>query len=515
MACDRAEPVQAEAEAFWAKAFPDKPMAKLEEYGFIQSRPRGEFHANNQAMTKLLHRSIGLGSGERDLEAYAGLRKHFEESPVSTLRDMLELKSDRAPIDVAEVESVGDIVSRFCTGGMSLGAISRETHETIAIAMNRIGGKSNSGEGGEDPVRWEPLQGVTDGSAAALPHLTGLRDGDIATSKIKQVCCARCACCVCWALRKCPMGAAWQRGAAMAYLACRVPGQHSERQPSTANVSYRNRRLGEAAKCACVMRLWSGSMASWPAGRTHEYRKACGAFAALRRVRGVVLSRGAMQVASGRFGVTPEFLVNADQLEIKIAQGAKPGEGGQLPGKKVSPYIASLRRSKPGVPLISPPPHHDIYSIEDLAQLIYDLHMVQPTAKVSVKLVGEAGIGTVASGVAKANADVIQVRAALASASVVWRPASENVAQRCCGYAYVHARLHASLELMNPTGPCVCRSPDTMVAPARRRSRRSSTPAARWRWVSPRRTSRSSRTSCASACCFVRTAACAMAATSS
>ena len=118
-----------------------------------------------------------------------------------------------------------------------------------------------------------------------------------------------------------------------------------------------------------------------------------------------------VQVASGRFGVTPQFLVNADQLEIKIAQGAKPGEGGQLPGKKVSPYIASLRRSKPGVPLISPPPHHDIYSIEDLAQLIYDLHMVQPTAKVSVKLVGEAGIGTVASGVAKANADVIQARA--------------------------------------------------------------------------------------------------------
>lgn len=115
------------------------------------------------------------------------------------------------------------------------------------------------------------------------------------------------------------------------------------------------------------------------------------------------------QVASGRFGVTPSFLVNAEQLEIKIAQGAKPGEGGQLPGKKVSPYIASLRKSKAGVPLISPPPHHDIYSIEDLAQLIYDLHMVNKSAKVSVKLVAEAGIGTVASGVAKANADVIQV----------------------------------------------------------------------------------------------------------
>ena len=114
-------------------------------------------------------------------------------------------------------------------------------------------------------------------------------------------------------------------------------------------------------------------------------------------------------MASGRFGVTPEFLVNARQLEIKIAQGAKPGEGGQLPGKKVSPYIANLRRSKPGVPLISPPPHHDIYSIEDLAQLIHDLHQANPAAFVSVKLVAEAGIGTVACGVAKANADVIQV----------------------------------------------------------------------------------------------------------
>lgn len=114
-------------------------------------------------------------------------------------------------------------------------------------------------------------------------------------------------------------------------------------------------------------------------------------------------------MASGRFGVTPQFLTQAEQLEIKIAQGAKPGEGGQLPGKKVSPYIADLRRSKPGVPLISPPPHHDIYSIEDLAQLIYDLHQVNKNAKVSVKLVAEAGIGTIASGVAKANADIIQV----------------------------------------------------------------------------------------------------------
>ena len=124
---------------------------------------------------------------------------------------------------------------------------------------------------------------------------------------------------------------------------------------------------------------------------------------------GDVATSAIRQVASGRFGVTTAFLMGADQLEIKVAQGAKPGEGGQLPGKKVSPYIASLRRSKAGVPLISPPPHHDIYSIEDLAQLIYDLHMVNPKAKVSVKLVGQAGIGTVASGVAKANADIIQI----------------------------------------------------------------------------------------------------------
>ncbi|CAI0439969.1 unnamed protein product [Linum tenue] len=216
------------------------------------------------------------------------------------LRDLFEFKSDRAPIPVGKVEPATSIVKRFCTGGMSLGAISRETHEAIAIAMNRIGGKSNSGEGGEDPIRWNPLTDVVDGYSSTLPHLKGLQNGDTATSAIKQV-------------------------------------------------------------------------------------------------------------ASGRFGVTPTFLVNADQLEIKIAQGAKPGEGGQLPGQKVSAYIARLRNSKPGVPLISPPPHHDIYSIEDLAQLIFDLHQVNPRAKVSVKLVAEAGIGTVASGVAKANADIIQI----------------------------------------------------------------------------------------------------------
>jgi len=183
------------------------------------------------------------------------------------LRDLLEFQSERQPIPVESVEPASIIMERFVTGGMSLGAISRETHEVIAIAMNRIGGKSNSGEGGEDPIRWTHLSDVENGLSGTLPHLKGLENGDIASSAIKQV-------------------------------------------------------------------------------------------------------------ASGRFGVTPSFLANSEQIEIKIAQGAKPGEGGQLPGKKVSPYIASLRNSKPGVPLISPPPHHDIYSIEDLAQLIYDLHQV-------------------------------------------------------------------------------------------------------------------------------------------
>uniref|UniRef100_A0A7R9Z740 glutamate synthase (ferredoxin) n=1 Tax=Chlamydomonas euryale TaxID=1486919 RepID=A0A7R9Z740_9CHLO len=294
--------LQSEAEELWAKAFPEKAMTKLEDYGFIQSRAKGEFHSNNQTMAKLLHKSIGLGDGSvASDEAYKAYMQHFAEAPAAVLRDCLELKSDKSPISIDEVEPAADIMARFCTGGMSLGAISRETHETIAIAVNRIGGKSNSGEGGEDPIRWSKLSDVdSNGKSSTVAYLKGLENGDIATSKIKQV-------------------------------------------------------------------------------------------------------------ASGRFGVSPQFLVNADQLEIKVAQGAKPGEGGQLPGPKVSPYIASLRRSKPGVPLISPPPHHDIYSIEDLAQLIYDLHQVNQAAKVSVKLVAEAGIGVIASGVAKANADVIQV----------------------------------------------------------------------------------------------------------
>ncbi|PSS15725.1 Ferredoxin-dependent glutamate synthase [Actinidia chinensis var. chinensis] len=282
--------------SFWVKAFSEDTAKRLENFGFIQFRPGGEYHGNNPEMSKLLHKAVR----QKSESAYSVYQQHLSNRPVNVLRDLLEFKSDRPPIPVGKVESASSIVQRFCTGGMSLGAISRETHEAIAIAMNRLGGKSNSGEGGEDPIRWSPLIDVVDGYSPTLPHLKGLQNGDTATSAIKQV-------------------------------------------------------------------------------------------------------------ASGRFGVTPTFLVNADQLEIKIAQGAKPGEGGQLPGKKVSAYIARLRNSKPGVPLISPPPHHDIYSIEDLAQLIFDLHQVNPRAKVSVKLVAEAGIGTVASGVAKGNADVIQI----------------------------------------------------------------------------------------------------------
>ena len=294
----------AETALFAASNFPgeNEVLSGIAARGMFQVKPGLEYHANNQEMSKLLHKAVGLGGKkeEGDFDAYKLYQEERNERPATSLRDMLMIESDRKPIDIDEVESVGDISARFCTGGMSLGAISRECHEAIAIAMNRIGGKSNSGEGGEDPQRYETISADADGNSDDFPHLNGLKTGDIASSAIKQV-------------------------------------------------------------------------------------------------------------ASGRFGVTTSFLMAADQLEIKVAQGAKPGEGGQLPGKKVSPYIASLRRSKAGVPLISPPPHHDIYSIEDLAQLIYDLHMVNPKAKVSVKLVGQAGIGTVASGVAKANADIIQI----------------------------------------------------------------------------------------------------------
>lgn len=283
---------------FHQRAFPELNGKKLENFGFFQYRPGGEYHMNSPELSKALHKAV---ADRHNYDHYEVYKQQLVHRPVTALRDLLDFESDRPSIPLAEVESVTEIVQRFCTGAMSLGSLSREAHETLAVAMNRLGGKSNSGEGGEDPVRFVVLEDVDEtGHSQLLPHLKGLRNGDTASSAIKQV-------------------------------------------------------------------------------------------------------------ASGRFGVTPEYLMSARQLDIKIAQGAKPGEGGQLPGKKVSPYIATLRRSKPGVTLISPPPHHDIYSIEDLAQLIFDLHQINPQAQVAVKLVSEIGIGTVAAGVAKANADAIQI----------------------------------------------------------------------------------------------------------
>jgi glutamate synthase (ferredoxin) len=281
-----------------AKAFPELNRTKLEFMGFVQYRTGGEYHLNSPEMAKALHAAVKAGPGYDHFSTYKTL---LENRPVTTLRDLLELKPASTPLPMDQVESVESICARFCTGGMSLGALSREAHEVLAVAMNRIGGKSNSGEGGEDPARFNMLNDVDgEGRSKVFPSIGGLRNGDTACSAIKQI-------------------------------------------------------------------------------------------------------------ASGRFGVTPEYLRSGKQLEIKVAQGAKPGEGGQLPGPKVDPYIAWLRNSKPGVALISPPPHHDIYSIEDLAQLIHDLHQVHPAARVSVKLVAEIGIGTIAAGVAKANADVIQI----------------------------------------------------------------------------------------------------------
>lgn len=250
-----------------------KEKMKLINYGYYKPVPgRGEYHINSSDLAKLLHNAIGLdktvsaatkrdelendGVKPKSVADYEIFQKSLESAPLANIRDLLEFESDRPSISIDEVEPASSIMQRFCTGAMSLGALSREAHETLAIAVNRIGGKSNSGEGGEDIVRGKPITDVDDkGRSATFPHLAGLKNGDSANSFVHQV-------------------------------------------------------------------------------------------------------------ASGRFGVTPEFLVTAKQLEIKMAQGAKPGEGGQLPGPKVSEYIAGLRASKPGVTLISPPPHHDIYSIE-------------------------------------------------------------------------------------------------------------------------------------------------------
>jgi glutamate synthase (NADPH/NADH) large chain len=265
------------------------------EYAF---RMRGEEHMwTPDAIAKLQH-STRSGKFETYKE-YAAIINDQSKRHM-TLRGLFDLLPAGAPVPLDEVEPASEIVKRFATGAISLGAISTESHTTLAIAMNRIGGKSNTGEGGEDPRRFQKVgAGATVASvigAAQVERDIPLKEGDSLRSSIKQV-------------------------------------------------------------------------------------------------------------ASGRFGVTTEYLTNADQIQIKMAQGAKPGEGGQLPGHKVSEYIGFLRHSVPGVGLISPPPHHDIYSIEDLAQLIHDLKNANPVASISVKLVSEVGVGTVAAGVSKAKAD--------------------------------------------------------------------------------------------------------------
>jgi len=254
----------------------------LSRGGWYKYRRDGDYHANSPPVWRALHEVV-QGGGREEYRTYSDL---VHSRPPTALRDLLDFVGDRTSIDIDRVEPIESITTRFQTGAMSLGALSAEAHEDIARAMNRLGGRANTGEGGEDPRRFSP-------------------DGD-------------------------------------------------------------KRDASSAVK----------------------------------------------QVASGRFGVTPAYLANAVELEIKMAQGSKPGEGGQLPGPKVSGYIATLRHVHPGTPLISPPPHHDIYSIEDIAQLIYDLKMVNPEARVCVKLVASEGVGTIAAGVAKAYADAIQISGA-------------------------------------------------------------------------------------------------------
>jgi glutamate synthase (NADPH/NADH) large chain len=296
------------------KAFGDDPVLArmLDAGGEYAWRVRGEEHMWTPDVIAKLQHSTRAGRWDTYKE-YAQLvndqsRRHM------TLRGLFEFKLDRSKaIPVDEVEPAAEIVKRFATGAMSLGSISTEAHTTLAVAMNRIGGKSNTGEGGEDPARYRnELKGITITDGMTVSDVIGagamvtgggdypLRAGDSLRSKIKQV-------------------------------------------------------------------------------------------------------------ASGRFGVTTEYLVSADQIQIKMAQGAKPGEGGQLPGGKVSEYIGYLRYSVPGVGLISPPPHHDIYSIEDLAQLIHDLKNANPRASISVKLVSEVGVGTIAAGVTKCKADHVVI----------------------------------------------------------------------------------------------------------
>src|SRR6201747_1084805 len=246
-----------------------------------QWKRKGEFHLFNPNTVHLLQYSTKMND-YNTFKKYSKLVNEQGEK-AATLRSLFTFKHNRNSISIDEVEPAENIMKHFATGAMSFGSISHEAHSTIAIAMNRIGGKSNTGEGGEDEIRYEPLP-----------------NGDSMRSAIKQV-------------------------------------------------------------------------------------------------------------ASARFGVTSNYLTNADELQIKMAQGAKPGEGGQLPGHKVDDWIAKVRHSTPGVGLISPPPHHDIYSIEDLAQLIFDLKNANRAARINVKLVSKAGVGTIATGVAKAKADVILI----------------------------------------------------------------------------------------------------------
>jgi glutamate synthase domain-containing protein 2/glutamate synthase domain-containing protein 3 len=272
-------------------------VARLENPGWFKHRPGGEYHATNPSVMQALQFAVRDGAEMKGSKRGAHLLqqavkgggferyRHFadlvNQRPPAALRDLLTTRRAGPPVPLEEVEPAADILARFSTAAMSLGSLSPEAHETLAVALNRVGGRSNSGEGGEDPARF----------------------GTERSSAIKQV-------------------------------------------------------------------------------------------------------------ASGRFGVTPDYLANAVELQIKIAQGSKPGEGGQLPGHKVSAEIARLRHTQPGVALISPPPHHDIYSIEDLAQLVFDLKQANPDAEVSVKLVAEAGVGTIAAGVVKSLADVVMISGA-------------------------------------------------------------------------------------------------------
>jgi len=253
-------------------------VAQLPDHGRVRFRKLGEHHAYNP----LAVRAAQKAARENDHEAFLEFRRLSSMGEPQSLRELMRIKAANPPVNVQEVEPAAEIVKRFVSTAMSLGALSPEAHEALAIAMNQIGARSNSGEGGEDPATYDDSDGFR-------------RD-----NRVKQV-------------------------------------------------------------------------------------------------------------ASARFGVTPRYLKRADELEIKIAQGSKPGEGGQLPGLKVTSLIARLRHAQPGMQLISPPPHHDIYSIEDLAQLIHDLKTVNPHARIGVKLVSEAGVGTIAAGVAKARADYILV----------------------------------------------------------------------------------------------------------